>query len=116
MANKLYLTWPSDLPKNALKQFKLIHKGIKPLADLNASQWYLTQNPDFNGLIVVLDNNDVRLVRKWINKLQLLGQADDFILSFGKTDILLVRPVCTAFTATEMTLHYLHNGVQINIM
>lgn len=116
MANKLHTVWPEDLPKTVKKQFKLMHRSDKPLPSLSANQWYLVQNPDFNKLIVILENNDVRIVRKWVNKLQLLGQSDDLILSFGKTDILLPRPVCTAFNETELTLHYLHKGVQVSIM
>lgn len=116
MVNKLHLSWPAGLAPAVTTACKLIDTNKQPLAPLNAKQWFLTQNPDFNRLILVLADNDVRVAKRWINKLQLLGQPDNIILSFDKTDIQLYRPVCTFFTNTEITLHYLHKAVQNSIM
>lgn len=116
MANKLYTQWPADLPKSANKHSRLLHKQENSLPSLNITHWHLVQNPDFNKLILVMDNNDVRLVRKWVNSLQMLGQSADLILSIDQTDILITRPVLTSILPTELTLHYLHNGAEVRIM
>jgi hypothetical protein len=116
MANKLHTSWPKGLPTGVITPCKLIWTDTEALPPLNARGWHLVQNPDFNQLILGLGENDIHVARKWLNRLQLLGQTENILLSFDKTDIQLYRPVCTFFTDTEITLHYLHKAVQNSIM
>jgi hypothetical protein len=88
---------------------------IAPLTDLRilkCSGWELTQNPEFNRLVLLLKSGTERTVAKWVEHFSVLGQIHDVVVRTPQSELQLYRPVCTGFDRHQFVFHYLHNAPQ----